>query len=246
MGARLRSTRPASAGRIRRQVNQLTWKYIGTNWHVYVKVCSRCKTFKSLDLFYANKRMSDGKSSACKECMRPGLMKAKLGRETRNNPVSVAEKQCKVCLSIKPAHEFNRSRLAADGLNPKCSNCRRAERATDKHRWSTRVGWVYRNYGLAEAEYMALLEAQGWACAICSIDLRTVNHHIDHDHDCCPGGGSCGHCVRGVLCPHCNRGLGQFRDSQDLLRKATTYLHQKRQSPPFLAGLTCEVNPGLD
>lgn len=48
--------------------------------------------------------------------------------------------------------------------------------------------------------------------------------HIDHDHSCCPGKGSCGKCVRGILCRNCNVGLGFLKDSIPRLEDAISYL----------------------
>ena len=38
--------------------------------------------------------------------------------------------------------------------------------------------------------------------------------YVDHDHGCCPGESSCGHCVRGVLCVRCNLIIGAFEIAQ--------------------------------
>jgi len=35
---------------------------------------------------------------------------------------------------------------------------------------------------------------------------------IDHDHNCCPGQGSCGNCVRGALCARHNSYLGYLEN----------------------------------
>ena len=59
-------------------------------------------------------------------------------------------------------------------------------------------------------------------CAICGkflsgySKIKRERGHIDHDHET--------NKTRGVLCDLCNKGLGQFKDSVDILEKATNYL----------------------
>lgn len=63
------------------------------------------------------------------------------------------------------------------------------------------------------------LDALGNCCAICgAISGNSKGHrlHIDHDHET--------RVVRGKLCSLCNRGIGCFKNSSELLRKAAVYL----------------------
>lgn len=87
-----------------------------------------------------------------------------------------------------------------------------------------------RIYGLTVADYDALLADQGGGCAICGYSSPGSHLHVDHDHGCCPGVGSCGKCVRGLLCRRCNQALGQFADSAELLDRASGYLRAHRAS----------------
>lgn len=82
-------------------------------------------------------------------------------------------------------------------------------------------------YGISPEEYQTLLDGQGNACVICRTSfegMSTKGIHVDHDHSCCPGGRTCGKCVRGVLCSRCNLGLGKFDDDVDRLKRAVSYL----------------------
>ena len=72
-------------------------------------------------------------------------------------------------------------------------------------------------YGLEPADIEAMAQEQGHRCAICRRERGSRDLHIDHDH-------ATGR-VRGLLCPSCNMGLGQFRDSDEMLMAAITYLH---------------------
>ena len=73
-------------------------------------------------------------------------------------------------------------------------------------------------YGLEPEHKQAILDAQNGGCAICGYKFgqKTGDMKVDHDH-------STG-AVRGLLCDLCNRGLGMFRDNQDNLTKAISYL----------------------
>lgn len=73
-------------------------------------------------------------------------------------------------------------------------------------------------YGLEPEHKQAIFDSQNGCCAICGYKFgqKTGDMKVDHDH-------STG-AVRGLLCDLCNRGLGMFRDSQDNLTKAISYL----------------------
>jgi hypothetical protein len=70
----------------------------------------------------------------------------------------------------------------------------------DRDRWSP-------------VEFEEMLAAQQGRCAICG---ARDPQHLDHDRRT--------GWVRGILCFNCNGGLGQFRDSPELLSEAITYL----------------------
>lgn len=73
-------------------------------------------------------------------------------------------------------------------------------------------------YGINISDFNAMLEKQNYRCAICEVkqEVLTSVLHVDHDHITKK--------IRGLLCSNCNFGLGQFKDSPELLRKAITYL----------------------
>ena len=61
------------------------------------------------------------------------------------------------------------------------------------------------------------LEAGPIPCFICGVELQlSKDVHLDHDHATDQ--------VRGLLCRNCNLGLGSFKDSPELLRRAAFYL----------------------
>ena len=68
-------------------------------------------------------------------------------------------------------------------------------------------------YGLSKEGYEELLQRAGGKCEVCGATEKLA---VDHCHDSLV--------VRGILCKHCNTGLGYFRDREDLLAKAVTYL----------------------
>ena len=121
-------------------------------------------------------------------------------------------KECIACKQTKPALDFSTRRISKDGLQPHCSLCYGSIRR-------------YNRYRLSQDDYNVMLKAQGNACAICETQfIDGFPACVDHDHNCCPVGGSCGVCVRGLLCGPCNKGIGLLKDDPQLLRQAVLYL----------------------
>lgn len=84
---------------------------------------------------------------------------------------------------------------------------------------------IKKKYGMERCDYDRLLLAQSGICPICSGQMKRP--HVDHDHDT--------GVVRGLLCHACNKGLGQFRDDQQLLIQAVRYLGDARRNSLKLA-----------
>lgn len=82
-----------------------------------------------------------------------------------------------------------------------------------------------REYGLIHDEYLALIEAQGNACAICGDHGQRRALAVDHDH-------LTGQ-VRGLLCDRCNPMLGYARDNIAVLEAAIEYLKKNCTHVPI-------------
>jgi hypothetical protein len=81
--------------------------------------------------------------------------------------------------------------------------------------------------------YSELMREQEGQCAICGRTEDDVceglrkrrRHALDHCHS--------SQKIRGALCRECNSGLGMFRDSIPLLRKAIEYLSRPTDGRPY-------------
>ena len=83
-----------------------------------------------------------------------------------------------------------------------------------------------KNFGISLEQYGEMHEAQCGQCAICSCqgtafggdNGKSTTLAVDHDHET--------GAIRQLLCSRCNQGLGYFKDSVDLLEKASAYLRK--------------------
>jgi hypothetical protein len=76
------------------------------------------------------------------------------------------------------------------------------------------------NYGITIKQYDEMAKKQNNRCAICNMHQSELKLAlcIDHNHNSKE--------IRELLCHRCNAGLGMFKESKELLRKATEYLEK--------------------
>jgi hypothetical protein len=76
-------------------------------------------------------------------------------------------------------------------------------------------------YGITQDQYMAIAEAQGFACASCGDSAKGVEHTlcVDHDHYTNE--------IRGLLCSGCNTALGWLEDDIERVNKLAKYIQSK-------------------
>lgn len=116
---------------------------------------------------------------------------------------------CRKCVAA-----YQRAQYAKDPDKCLKMSARWRLKHPERHPASTRKAL----YGLADSDYRRMLAEQNSLCAICGGPPTTARKHLSVDH--CHSTGK----VRGLLCQHCNTGIGQLKDSPELLLKAHAYL----------------------
>lgn len=116
-------------------------------------------------------------------------------------------------------------------LREGCDGYSRGSGYCDKHR--ARLTNLLRQYNIASfEEFDDLWKRAGGCCEICGTPVKqdgpeSERLHIDHSH-------TTGE-VRGILCRACNQGIGQFKDTAELLDRASAYLRRQPVLPGPLA-----------
>jgi hypothetical protein len=157
-----------------------------------MKRCKRCNEVKPLTDFYREKGCRDGHRPECKVC-------------------NLAARKAKY--QENPAREIARVKAWQQRNADRVADYQRRYRA--EHRGELRAGHLRRKFGLTQADYEAMLAAQGGVCAIC-LDPPSDGESLHVDH--------LGDSVRGILCVRCNNALGQLREDVEIAERAVDYL----------------------
>ncbi len=148
-----------------------------------MRLCTKCQQQKSPECFGTHKWCKDCFAAYCRE------------RRQRQTP--------------------DERRAALDKRNAWVAEnkerVRSKERAAARKRYAENPdkGWAKHlkyDYNITPDQWFFMLEKQGGVCGICGKPPQENQRRfaVDHDHNCCPGFGSCGKCIRGLLCSYCN------------------------------------------
>ena len=168
-------------------------------------ICTICKKEKSSNKFGIDKKKKNGRRSNCNVC------KNRVTREYKKNRRKSDREYARKTNAYLRAFLHNNPDKAKKYYKTKTS--------------TQLLNWSLRKYGITLEEYDRMAENQGGVCAICgnkdiligpdgTSKIRRLA--VDHCHDT--------NKVRGLLCSCCNGGLGLFKDSNILLKKALKYL----------------------
>ena len=170
------------------------------------KMCTKCKQTMpaTLEFFYKNSGGKFGVTPRCKPCVNKDNMVSHAKRMAADPEKIRKQGNARAKKSYNANLEKNRER----------QNFHQKVRREDPIKGSIikarkRAGGA----GLTPEEINSIRQSQDNMCAICEAPDPT-----DLDH--CHTSGK----VRWLLCNHCNRGLGAFRDTPSLLRKAAKLL----------------------
>jgi hypothetical protein len=86
-------------------------------------------------------------------------------------------------------------------------------------------------HGMRPEQWYAMWMEQGGNCYLCEQPLPDDRSKVavDHDHNHCPSGRSCGHCRRGLTHHGCNTAIGLVGEDAALLRVIADNLERAKE-----------------
>lgn len=132
-------------------------------------------------------------------------------------------KWCSRCETERSLEEFHKNRARPDGLQNYCKACSysahresllkaRGKSGENGRRWQKNRR-LKEKYGITLADFELLVLEQNNKCAICHLEMDAPEPDVDETKQ-----------LRALLCGSCKTGLTRFRDSQELLFRAISYL----------------------
>ncbi len=182
------------------------------------KYCGRCDQYKPVSDFAPRKDRPGKHHAFCRPC-------ASVYRRHRYEhgrppervkplpPKAPGHKWCHRCSRLLTLDQFQQMQRYCRECKSEIARDSRTTKVQAQSRWRT----IKRKYGITEADFRAMEQAQGGACAICRT-LPEDGLYVDHDHQTGK--------VRGLLCFQCNSGIGSLRDDIERLQRAIAYLRR--------------------
>ena len=200
------------------------------------KRCSKCGVSKNLTEFYKRKASRDGHSPQCKVCalacsnawyQHPEVKaKAKARTLSAHSEVKARKKaRDKVYSQTPKGKKRSREGIKKYRQTAIGKAAMKAYRQSPEGKAVHRKSSLVSDYGITIADYTDMLLAQNGVCAICGLPETTMFRgklrHLGVDHNHTTGK------VRGLLCSNCNIGLGVFKEKEQSLRNAISYLIER-------------------
>lgn len=160
------------------------------------KVCPGCNEAKPPELYYSRASGRGGSSYYCRPCAAADSSQ----RRQRDPAGSRDRRRARYKANAEENREIARQRYRDNPIQARVSS------------------WRYQGIEITVSEFERMMAEQSGLCLIC--DKPEADNGkalaVDHDHETGK--------VRGLLCDRCNQGLGRFKDSPELLRRALLYL----------------------
>lgn len=190
--------------------------------------CNGHRSFHPIEEFHTNRKRPEGVTESCKIVLRINQYNYRHGRQS-----DIRLRECMICKEEKHPSLFrggiNKRQICidcSDGNPGKswCVGCRdwcplewfEIPSRRLPMSWCA-LCWALRTHGTTLHKVLKLQGSDVPECAVCFCDDRR-RLNVDHDHRCCPGGRSCGECVRGLLCAGHNRVEGLLVTSANAAR----------------------------
>lgn len=179
------------------------------------KICSNCKVFKDTSNYYKLQAQPDGLDYYCKECRNTNSIESQRNKS----------KKCSVPGCTKPNYSRKMCRVHYERVRRHGSINRKANISVKRPYRLKEIGF---KYNIDIDWYLSKIDGP---CDICNEKPYQNALHVEHDHACCGGSGSCGKCVRGLVCASCNTHLrhwdkGTIRKDNFLLPKIEMYIRR--------------------